>query len=124
MAARKLQPETAALMDVYRQGFAGYKEIVHLDMHTGYGPRDQMTLVTSPHEKRSAAEITARFGAPRVAAANPDEFYTMQGDMIDWEYQLGQEGIPRHRILRRDLRVWHLWRIRSCRRRAACASRY
>ena len=81
-------------MNVYRQGFAGYKEIVHLDMHTGYGPRDQMTMVTSPHEKRSAAEITARFGAPRVAAANPDEFYTMQGDMIDWEYQLVIKEFP------------------------------
>jgi hypothetical protein len=90
----ELQPETAALMDVYRQGFTGYKEIVHLDMHTGYGPRDQMTLVTSPYEKRPAASLSALFGAPRVAAANPDEFYTMQGDMIDWEYQLVKKEFP------------------------------
>jgi len=90
----EIQPETAALMDVYRRGFAGYKEIVHLDMHTGYGPRDQMTMVVSPLEKRTAAELSARFGAPRVAAANPDEFYTMQGDMIDWEYRLVQRELP------------------------------
>jgi hypothetical protein len=90
----EIQPETAALMDVYRQGFAGYREIIHLDMHTGYGPRDQMTLVTSPHEKMPAAQISARFGTPRVAAANPDEFYTMQGDMIDWEYQLVKKEFP------------------------------
>jgi len=88
------QPETDTMMTVYRQGFTGYKDITHLDMHTGYGPRDQMTLVTSPYEKRPAAELAACYGTPRVAAANPDEFYTMQGDMIDWEYQLAAREFP------------------------------
>ena len=60
----ELQPETATLMNVYRQGFAGYREIVHLDMHTGYGPRDHMTLVASSHEKRSAAELSALSALP------------------------------------------------------------
>jgi hypothetical protein len=88
------QPETATTMDVYRRGFAGYQEIIHLDMHTGYGPRDRMTMVTSPFEKMTGAEITRRFDPPRVAAANPDEFYTMQGDMIDWEYRLVKREYP------------------------------
>lgn len=89
-----LQPETKAMMELYRSAFAGYRQIIHLDMHTGYGPRDQMTLVTSPHETMTAAEITARYGAPRVAAANPDEFYTMKGDMTDWEYQMVEKEFP------------------------------
>jgi hypothetical protein len=90
----ELQPETKTMMDVYRQGFAGYKDIVHLDMHTGYGPRNQMTLVTSPFEKRPASVLTEMIGATRVAAANPEEFYTMQGDMIDWEYKLVEREFP------------------------------
>lgn len=90
----ELQPETVTMMDTYRKGFSGYREIIHLDMHTGYGPRDQMTMVTSPYEKRPAAELTARFDAPRIATANPDEFYTMQGDMIDWEYRLVEREFP------------------------------
>ncbi len=89
-----LQPETQAMMALYRSAFVGYKQIIHLDIHTGYGPRDQMTLVTSPHETMTAAEITARYGAPRIAAANPDEFYTMKGDMTDWEYQLVEKEFP------------------------------
>ncbi len=89
-----LQPETKAMMELYRSAFAGYQEIIHLDMHTGYGPRDQMTLVTSPHETMTAADITARYGAPRVASANPDEFYTMKGDMTDWEYQMVEKEFP------------------------------
>lgn len=85
---QELQPETRALMELYRSSFAGYQQIVHLDLHTGYGPRYQMTLVNSPLEKMNAAETTARYGTPLVAAANPDEFYSMHGDMLDWEYEL------------------------------------
>jgi hypothetical protein len=88
------QPETRVMMDLYRAAFAGYGQIVHLDLHTGYGPRTQMTLVTSPQEKMSAAETTARYGTPLVAAANPEEFYTMHGDMIDWEYELVKREFP------------------------------
>jgi len=91
---QELQSETHTLMDLYRSAYAGYKNIIHLDMHTGYGPRYQMTLVTSPHEKMSAAETTAKYGTPLVAAANPEEFYTMQGDMIDWEYKLVEKEFP------------------------------
>jgi hypothetical protein len=91
---QELQPETRVMMDLYRSAFAGYRQIVHLDMHTGYGPRFQMTLVNSPHEKMSAVETTVKYGTPRVAAANPAEFYTMNGDMIDWEYELVKQEFP------------------------------
>lgn len=89
-----LQPETKVMMELYRSAFTGYQQIIHLDMHTGYGPRDQMTLVTSPCEMMTAAEIAARYGVPRVATANPDEFYTIKGDMTDWEYQLVKQDFP------------------------------
>jgi hypothetical protein len=83
-----LQPEAKVLMDLYRAAYQGYRSIVHLDMHTGYGPRTQMTLVMSPQEKMTAEETSRKYRVPLVAAANPDEFYTMHGDMIDWEYRL------------------------------------
>jgi hypothetical protein len=91
---QELQPETRVMMDLYRSVFGGYRQIIHLDLHTGYGPRTQMTLVNSPHEKMSAAETTAKYGTPLVAAANPEEFYTMNGDMIDWEYELVKKEFP------------------------------
>ncbi len=89
-----LQPETAAMMQVYRRAFAGYRKVVHLDFHTGYGPRGEMTLVISPLEHAPAGEISTRFDTPLVAAANPDEFYSIQGDMIDWEYSLAEAEFP------------------------------
>jgi hypothetical protein len=91
---QEIQPETRTMMALYRSAFAGYKQVVHLDLHTGYGPRFQMTLVNSPREKMNSAEITAKYGIPRVAAANPDEFYSMHGDMLDWEYDLVRKEFP------------------------------
>lgn len=95
---QEVQPETRMLMDLYRSTFTGYRHIVHLDMHSGYGPRFQMTLVTSPYEKMSAAETSSRYGTPLVAAANPEDFYSMQGDMLDWEYRLVDKEFPGARI--------------------------
>jgi len=95
---KELQEETRILMDLYRASFQGYGQIVHLDLHSGYGPHFQMTLVNSPLEKISAAEMIRRYGVGRVAAANPEEFYTMHGDMTTWEYELVRQEFPRARF--------------------------
>ena len=83
-----LQEETRILMKLYQDTFTGYKRIVHLDLHSGYGPRDQMTVVTSPLDSRTAVEIKQQYQLARVAGANPAEFYSMHGDMNDWEYDM------------------------------------
>ncbi len=89
-----VQPETRVMMDLYRSAFAGCRRVLHLDMHTGYGPRDQMTLVTSARETRTSQELASRYGLPRVAAPNPEEFYKVNGDMLDWEAVLVQTAFP------------------------------
>jgi hypothetical protein len=89
-----LQEETRVLMQLYQDSFSGYQRIIHLDLHSGYGPRDQMTVVTSPLDGRTAREIKAQYRLSRVAGANPDEFYSMHGDMNDWEYKLVREKFP------------------------------
>jgi hypothetical protein len=89
-----LQPETQMLMDLYRDSFRGYKRIVHLDLHSGYGPRYQMTVVTSPRDDRDAGLMKEQYHLERVAGANPEEFYSMHGDMNDWEYELVRENYP------------------------------
>lgn len=55
-------------------------------MHTGYGPRYQMAIINSPDEKRSGEQLAADFQYPLVLKADPVEFYTMQGDMVNWLY--------------------------------------
>jgi hypothetical protein len=82
------QEETRTMMELYETHIRDYEQILHLDMHTGYGPRDQMTLVNSAREGMNADETAGRFGVPRVAGINPEEFYTIQGDMTDYLYDL------------------------------------
>jgi hypothetical protein len=86
--SRMIEQETRVLMDLYKQCFQDYDQLLQLDMHTGYGPRYQMSLVNSVHEPRRSDDLSRMFGYPLVVAANPDEFYAIHGDMIDYIYEL------------------------------------
>ena len=88
------QEETRVLIDLYRQSFNTYEQILHLDMHTGYGPRYQMSMVNSMYESRSSQEFVENFDYPLVVAANPEEFYAISGDMIDYIYAMRQNEFP------------------------------
>jgi hypothetical protein len=92
------QEETSTLINLYRQTFNAYDQILHLDMHTGYGPRYQMSLVNSALETGTSQEFIEQFNYPLVVAANPEEFYAIQGDMIDYVYTLRQHEFPEKRL--------------------------
>jgi hypothetical protein len=93
-SGREYQPETIFLKKLTKQGFSSYDSILHIDMHTGYGPRYQMTLVNSPAEERKSIILTEEFNYPLILSADPDQFYSMQGDMIDWVYRLKKSEYP------------------------------
>jgi len=84
------EPETEVLMGLYRRAIEPYNHLVCLDLHTGYGPRYQMSVVNSPRETRSTESLSEAFLYPRVVQAASD-FYAMQGDMIDWVYGVCQD---------------------------------
>jgi hypothetical protein len=92
------QEETQVLMDFYRQAFQKSSHVLHLDMHTGWGPRQRMTLIDSVYEPRSSQKVARDYKYPAVAAANPEEFYALRGDMIDWIYQLRDHEYPDTRL--------------------------
>jgi hypothetical protein len=90
--------ETGALMALYRQCFERYTHVVQLDMHTGYGPRYQMSVVTSEFEPRTSADLRQQIGYPLVVKANAAEFYAIRGDMIDYVYTLWREAFSDRRL--------------------------
>lgn len=92
------EPETRLLIDLYRQAISAYDQIVHLDMHTGYGPRYQMSIVNSALETGSSKSFAEKFGYPLVVAANPEEFYAIHGDMVDYIYALWQNEFPEKKL--------------------------
>lgn len=93
-----IQEETKVLMGLYRDHMREYEQSVHLDMHTGYGPRYQMSLVNSWMEPRDSAELERQYSYPLVVKANPSEFYSIQGDMIDYVYTLTRNEFPDKRL--------------------------
>ncbi len=90
--------ETRTLMELYRKALNDYDQVLHLDMHTGYGPRYQMSLVNSALDKGSSDYFVKRFNYPLVVAATADEFYAIRGDMIDYIYALRQNEFPKKRL--------------------------
>ena len=93
-----LQEETRTMMDLYRRYFGDYDRIVLLDMHTGYGPRHQMSLVNSCLESRDSQELSTHCSYPLVVKADADEFFCIQGDMIDFVYTLVRDEFPGKRL--------------------------
>ncbi len=83
--------ETRVMLALYRSLFAEYPQVLHLDLHTGYGPRYQMSLVNSPRQPASSLELSARYHYPLVQKADPEEFYSLHGDMVDTLYQVAAE---------------------------------
>jgi len=88
------QEETQRLADVFERALARSSRVVSLDMHSGYGPRYQMSVVASPLAAEPAAEIARRIGYPRVVKATGEEFYAISGDMIDYIYKLREAHYP------------------------------
>ena len=81
------EPETRELIGLYKEIFSKYSEALLIDIHTGYGPKYQMSIINSQEEPREAAQLVDAFGYPLIRKANPEEFYLMQGDMVDWLYK-------------------------------------
>lgn len=92
------EEETRTVIKLYRDALSQYDQILHLDMHTGYGPRYQMSLVNSVHETRSSADFVARYNYPLVVAATGEEFYAIQGDMVDYFYSIWKKEFPAKRF--------------------------
>ena len=93
-AGNDYQVETTFMKNLIKRIFSSYEAVLHLDMHTGYGPRYQMSLVNSPAEKRSSHQLVKEFQYPRILSADPEQFYSMQGDMLDWVYRLKDSSYP------------------------------
>jgi hypothetical protein len=88
------QEETRVLTELFRCQIEAYRQVLLLDIHTGAGPRYQMSLVNSALETRESGWFTRQFNYPLVVKANAQEFYSIQGDMIDYIYNLVDEEYP------------------------------
>ena len=86
------ETSTAYLKDVFKQTLESeYENIVHIDIHSGYGPRYNMVIFNSVFETMSEAESVELFGYENIIAYDSESFYPTTGDTTDYYYRLHEQ---------------------------------
>lgn len=85
---------TVVAMEFYRHALEKYQSVVQIDMHTGYGPRHQMSIIMSPLDPMTSEETSKKFNYPLVLKINAEEFYDISGDMAAYYYKLRNKDFP------------------------------
>ena len=86
------EASTTYLKDVFQQTLESeYKNVVHIDVHSGYGPRYNMVIFNSVFETMNEAESVALFGYDNIIAHDSEAFYPTTGDTTDFYYRLHEK---------------------------------
>ena len=86
------EASTVYLKDVFNRCLHGsYENIVHIDIHSGYGPRYNMVIFNSVYETMTEAESQAAFGYENIIAYDSEAFYATTGDTTDFFYRLAEQ---------------------------------
>lgn len=85
------EKSTAYLKDVFGDCLDGdYENIVHIDIHSGYGPRYNMVIFNSVYETMTETETKEAFGYDYVISHDSESFYATTGDTTDFFYRLAE----------------------------------
>ena len=86
------EKSTAYLKGVFEDCLDGeYENIVHIDIHSGYGPRYNMVIFNSVYETMTEAETKKAFGYDYVISHDSESFYATTGDTTDFFYRLAEK---------------------------------
>ena len=86
------EKSTTYLKGVFHQSLeSAYENIVHIDIHSGYGPRYNMVIFNSVFETMNEAETVALFGYDNVISYDSEAFYPTTGDTTDYFYRLHEQ---------------------------------
>ena len=67
-----------------------YENLIHIDIHSGYGPRYNMVIFNSVQDMTTEAEAVEMFGYDYIIAQDSEEFYVTYGDTTDYFYRLAR----------------------------------
>ena len=85
------EKSTAYLKGVFADCLDGeYENIVHVDVHSGYGPRYNMVIFNSVQDPTTEAESKAQLGYDNIIATDSEDFYVTYGDTTDYFYRLAK----------------------------------
>ena len=67
-----------------------YENIIHIDIHSGYGPRYNMVIFNSVQDPTTEADAIDMYGYDYIIAQDSEEFYVTFGDTTDYFYRLAK----------------------------------
>ncbi len=86
------EASTVYLKEVFSRCLdSDYGNIVHIDIHSGYGPRYNMVIFNSIYETMNEAQSREAFGYDHVIAYDSEAFYATTGDTTDFFYRLAEQ---------------------------------
>jgi hypothetical protein len=88
------QPETQVMRHLVDDCLNAAPHLVHIDLHSGYGPRGRMSVVNSGLDPVPSTQWAKRIDYPDVVATTSQEFYRIEGDMIDHVYRTREITAP------------------------------
>ena len=85
------QASTTYLKQVFANTFEmEYENIIHVDLHSGYGPRYDMVIFNSVYDTMTEAETKEQFKYDYIIAFDSESFYPTTGDTTDFYYRLAE----------------------------------
>ena len=86
------QNSSKYILDEIKSNTTEIGKVVWIDLHTGYGPRYQMSIVNSQYEKTSTKELVEHFDYPLILGLGKEDFYDIDGDMLEMIYQINNKN--------------------------------
>ena len=86
------EASTVYLKDIFEKALSSaYENVVHIDIHSGYGPRYHMVIFNSVYETMTEAQTKEAFGYDYVISHDSEDFYATTGDTTDFFYRLAEQ---------------------------------
>lgn len=82
------QASTKYMLQEILKMLSDIENVVWIDLHTGYGPRYQMSIINSKYEKTSTKQLIEELNYPLILGLNADDFYDVDGDMLENIYSI------------------------------------
>jgi len=83
------QESTVYLKNVFERTLeSDYRNIIHMDVHSGYGPRYTMVIFNSIYDTMTEAEAKKLYNYEDIIAFDSESFYPTTGDTTDFYYRL------------------------------------
>jgi len=90
-SGKDFEKSTLYMQKEFNSLFSDIDKLVYIDLHTGYGPRYQMSVVNSLGDKYQTINMKNECDYPLILGEDSTDFYDIDGDMIEKLYLIKNE---------------------------------